>query len=296
MSRGSGGQHEVRTPGEMEVQPEGLDPAHEFRRRGSGGQHEVRTPGEMEVQPEGLDPAHEFKKKGVGVIVFPGSNCEQDVVHAVRYLGGDARYVWHHETDVSGFDVLVLPGGFAYGDYLRTGAIAAFSPVMDAVRNFASDGGLVIGICNGFQILCEAGLLPGALLRNTGLKFRCVPVHLRIETTDSPFTLQGLKGDVLEIPINHFEGNYYCDLRTLSQLEEKNRIAFRYCSPSGEIDSSSNPNGALSNIAGVLSERKNVLGMMPHPERATDPDVGGIDGQVILRSLLTSAGVLEPVG
>ena len=232
----------------------------------------------------------------VGVIVFPGSNCEQDVVHAITYLGGDARYVWHHETDVAGFDLLVLPGGFAYGDYLRTGAIAAFSPVMDAIRKFSADGGLVIGICNGFQILCEAGLLPGALRRNSGLKFRCVPVHLRIETADSPFTSRGQEGDVLEIPINHFEGNYYCDPRTLAELEREDRVALRYCSSTGETNESSNPNGALANIAGVLSTGRNVLGMMPHPERATDPDVGGIDGQVILRSVLTSAGVVEPVG
>ena len=268
-------------------------------KRGSGGQHEVRTPGEMVVQPEGLDPAHEFKKRGsggVGIIVFPGSNCEQDVVHAIEYLGGTARYIWHHETDVSGFDLLVLPGGFAYGDYLRTGAIAAFSPVMESVRKFAADGGPVIGICNGFQILCEAGLLPGALRRNSGLKFRCVPVHLRVETTDSPFTSHAAEGDVLEIPINHFEGNYYCDTKTLAELEQQDRVAFRYCSPAGETDSSSNPNGALSNIAGVLSADRNVLGMMPHPERATDAQVGGTDGQIILRSVLTSSGVVEPVG
>lgn len=237
-----------------------------------------------------------MKRRGIGVVVFPGSNCEQDVVHAIRYLTGSAHYVWHHETDVTGFDALVLPGGFAYGDYLRTGAIAAFSPVMDSVRKFASDGGPVIGICNGFQILCEAGLLPGVLRRNTGLKFKCVPVHLRLETTSSPFTSQGEEGDVLEVPINHFEGNYYCDAETLAALERDERIAFRYCTPKGEVTEAANPNGALNNIAGVLSEGRNVLGMMPHPERATDPAVGGSDGQVILRSLLAATGVLEPTG
>jgi len=231
-------------------------------------------------------------KPQVGVVVFPGSNCEQDVVHAFRYLGAEARYIWHHETDVSGFDVLVLPGGFAYGDYLRTGAIAAFSPIMDSVRAFAQEGGPVIGICNGFQILCEAGLLPGALRRNTGLKFRCIPVQVRVETTASPFTSSADEGQVLEIPINHFEGNYFCDDETLSVLERDKRIAFRYCSPDGETTAEANPNGALANIAGIISEVGNVLGMMPHPERAIDPEVGGTEGEVIFRSVMAASSLV----
>lgn len=229
----------------------------------------------------------------VGVVVFPGSNCEQDVVHAFDHLGARARYIWHHETDVSGFDVLVLPGGFAYGDYLRTGAIAAFSPIMDSVRSFAEEGGPVIGICNGFQILCEAGLLPGALRRNTGLKFRCIPVQLRVETSDSPFTSLANDGQILEIPINHFEGNYFCDDKTLSVLERDRRIAFRYCSPEGEAGPEANPNGALANIAGIISEDGNVLGMMPHPERAVDPEVGGTDGAVIFKSVMSAFSLVS---
>jgi phosphoribosylformylglycinamidine synthase I len=228
----------------------------------------------------------------VGVVVFPGSNCEQDVVKACKFLGASAEYVWHDKKDLSGFDAVVLPGGFAYGDYLRTGAIAARSPVMDAVRTFAGAGGPVIGICNGFQILCEAGLLPGALRRNAGLKFICRPVTMRVETIDSVFTSQAELGQVLEIPINHFEGNYYCPPDELAQIEVEDRVALRYCNRAGEVDDQSNPNGAIANIAGVLSPGRNVLGMMPHPERATDPAVGGTDGAVILRSLLAS--VSEP--
>jgi phosphoribosylformylglycinamidine synthase subunit PurQ / glutaminase len=225
----------------------------------------------------------------VGVVVFPGSNCEQDCVHAVRYLGGDPEYVWHHSTDLEGFDAVVLPGGFSYGDYLRTGAIAAFSPVMDAIRAFAAEGGPVIGICNGFQILCEAGLLPGALRRNAGLKFRCRPVAIRVETADSPFTSQAGRHDVLEIPINHFEGNYYAPPDTLAALDAEDRVIFRYCTPGGEVTPEANPNGALGNIAGILSEGRNVCGMMPHPERRVDPAVGGTDGRVILASMLQAA-------
>lgn len=230
-----------------------------------------------------------MRRATFGVVVFPGSNCEQDVVHAARYLGAEAEYVWHHETDLSRFDVVVLPGGFAYGDYLRTGAIAAFSPVMDAVRSFATSGGPVIGICNGFQVLCEAGLLPGALRRNSGLKFRCRTVNVRVQTVDSPFTCDSSEGEVLEIPINHFEGNYYCSPEVLRQLEAEQRVALKYCTRSGEITDGANPNGALANIAGVLSEERNVLGMMPHPERVVDPEIGGTDGQIIFRSLIRSA-------
>jgi phosphoribosylformylglycinamidine synthase I len=213
----------------------------------------------------------------VAIVVFPGSNCEQDVLQAFGCLGVRAEYVWHHATDLGGFDVVVLPGGFSYGDYLRTGAIAAFSPVMEAVRGFADAGGLVIGICNGFQILCEAGLLPGALRWNAGLKFICRPVRIRVETTHSPFTSAALAGQALEIPINHFQGNYYCSPALLDQLRAEDRIAFRYAD---------NPNGSVSAIAGVLSAGRNVLGMMPHPERAVDPAVGGTDGRVILDSML----------
>jgi phosphoribosylformylglycinamidine synthase subunit PurQ / glutaminase len=229
----------------------------------------------------------------VGVVLFPGSNCEQDVVHAVRYLGGDPEYVWHHSTDLSGFDAVVLPGGFSFGDYLRTGAIAAFSPVMDALRDFARGGGPVIGICNGFQILCEAGLLPGALRRNAGLKFRCRAQWLRVETAASPFTSHAARHDVLEIPINHFEGNYYCSPEALAELEATDRVAFRYATAAGEVTAEANPNGAVSSIAGVLSEARNVLGMMPHPERRVDPATGGTDGQVVLKSMLAAAVTLN---
>lgn len=229
----------------------------------------------------------------VAVVVFPGSNCEQDVVHAVRYLGGEADYVWHQSTDLAGFDAVMLPGGFAYGDYLRTGAIAAFSPVMDAVRDFAAAGGPVLGICNGFQILCEAGLLPGALRRNAGLRFLCKPVNIRVETPDSLFTRGAGFRRVLEIPINHFEGNYIAPSDELRRFEGDERIAFRYCTPQGEVSADANPNGAAGNIAGILSEARNVLGMMPHPERATDPVVGGTDGAMILTSLLGVSAV-EP--
>ncbi|MEO7803705.1 MAG: phosphoribosylformylglycinamidine synthase subunit PurQ [Actinomycetota bacterium] len=218
--------------------------------------------------------------KRVAVIVFPGSNCEQDAVLALRYLGADPHYVFHRDTNLAGFDAVVVPGGFSYGDYLRTGAIAAFSPVMESIRDFAVTGGPVVGICNGFQILCEAGLLPGALRRNAGLKFRCLPVDIRVETNETPFTRMSVQGDVLEVPINHFEGNYYCDKGTLQQLEDEDRIVFRYVN---------NPNGALADIAGIVSAGRNVLGMMPHPERAVDPAVGGTDGQVIFSSMLAGS-------
>ena len=224
--------------------------------------------------------------KRVGVVVFPGSNCEQDVVTACEFLGASAEYVWHDQTQIAGFDAIVLPGGCAYGDYLRTGAIAARSPVMEAVRAYAKSGGPVIGICNGFQILCEAGLLPGALRRNSGLKFLCRPVTMRVETIDTPFTSEARIGQVLEIPINHFEGNYHLPPETLALIEAEDRVALRYCAPSGEVSDEANPNGAVANIAGVLSEGRNILGMMPHPERATDPEVGGSDGAVILKSML----------
>jgi phosphoribosylformylglycinamidine synthase I len=224
------------------------------------------------------------------IVVFPGSNCEQDVLAALGCLGVRAEYVWHHATDLGGFDAVVLPGGFSYGDYLRTGAIAAFSPVMAAVRDFAAGGGLVIGICNGFQILCEAGLLPGALRWNAGLKFICRPVRVRTGTVASPFTSLASPGQVLAIPINHFQGNYYCPPAVLEELTAADRIAFRYAGASADLDAASNPNGSVAGIAGVLSEGRNVLGLMPHPERAVDPAVGGTDGRIIFGSMLAAAG------
>jgi phosphoribosylformylglycinamidine synthase subunit PurQ / glutaminase len=216
-----------------------------------------------------------------GVIVFPGSNCDHDAFWAASHtLGQEAEFIWHDSTDLRGADVLILPGGFAYGDYLRCGAIAKFSPVMRAVRRFAADGGLVLGVCNGFQILVEAGLLPGALIRNRGLKFICRELRLRAATTDSPFTCAADRDRVYRMPIAHGEGCYYADERTLDELEAEDRIAFRY------ID---NANGSLRAIAGVLNRERNVMGMMPHPERASEPLLGSNDGLVIFQSLLQAA-------
>ncbi len=216
----------------------------------------------------------------VGVIVFPGSNCDHDAWYAInRNLHGQAEFIWHDSTDLGGFDAVILPGGFSYGDYLRCGAIARFSPVMNAVKKFAADGGLVLGVCNGFQILVEAGLLPGALLRNIDLKFICREVTLRAETTDSPFTSKLRKGQLLHMPIAHGEGRYFADSRTLDELEAEDRVAFRY------ID---NPNGSLRDIAGILSRERNVLGMMPHPERACDPLMGSTEGLGIFESMLSA--------
>jgi phosphoribosylformylglycinamidine synthase len=202
--------------------------------------------------------------------------------------------LWHESHHLENVDVVIVPGGFAYGDYLRTGAIAKFSPVMESVRKFASGGGLVMGICNGFQILAESGLLPGALLRNRGLKYICKPVHIRCETSDTPFTHLCEKGEVLTVPIGHMEGNYFCDDATLKELKDQNRIVFRYSTPSGEITDEANPNGSLENIAGICNEGRNVLGMMPHPERerASEPVMGMTDGVRILESLV-KAGVTK---
>ena len=216
----------------------------------------------------------------VGVVLFPGSNCEHDVVEAVRSLGGDAELVWHGATSLDGFDSVVLPGGFAHGDYLRPGAIARFSPVMAAVADFAESGRPVIGICNGFQVLTEAGLLPGALQKNRGLKFLCTTIELRVETTSSVLTEAATVGQILEVPINHFEGNYTCDAPTLERLEAEDRVVVRYVN---------NPNGSMSDIAGICNEGRNVVGLMPHPERACDPLTGSGDGAVLLRSLLGCA-------
>ncbi|MEX2659344.1 MAG: phosphoribosylformylglycinamidine synthase subunit PurQ [Acidimicrobiales bacterium] len=216
----------------------------------------------------------------VGVVVFPGSNCEHDVVEAVRSLGGDAELLWHHEAHVNGVDAVVVPGGFAHGDYLRPGAIARFSPVMGAVASFAAAGGPVIGICNGFQVLTEAGLLPGALQKNAGLKFVCTTVRVRVASTRSALTAACREGDVLRIPVNHFEGSYTCDQATLDELLAEERVVLRY------VD---NPNGSLDDIAGICSAERNVVGLMPHPERAVDGLLGSADGEPLLRSLLTAA-------
>ena len=195
-------------------------------------------------------------------------------------------FLWHDSEDLAGVDAVLVPGGFAYGDYLRTGAIARFSPVMQAVKRFAEGGGLVLGICNGFQILTEAGLLPGALMRNAGLKYICKQVHLRVETGDSPFTHQLAKGQVLRMPIGHMEGNYFCDAEELRRLEAEDRIAFRYCMPTGEITADANPNGSLRNIAGILNARRNVMGMMPHPDRSSEELLGSRDGWKIFESMV----------
>ena len=226
------------------------------------------------------------------IVVFPGSNCDEDAYHAATaVLGQKAVYVWHKETALKGADVVVLPGGFAHGDYLRTGAMARFSPIMKEVRAFAEKGGPVIGICNGFQILLEAGLLPGAMLRNKGLKYRCEHVYVRIEQSDTPFTCAGRVGQVLKIPIGHGEGNYYAPPDTLLALEDNRQVILRYTDPQGRvgddpINDEWNPNGSVGAIAGICSHARNVVGMMPHPERACEPLVGGIDGKVILDSIV----------
>jgi phosphoribosylformylglycinamidine synthase I len=224
-----------------------------------------------------------------GVVVFPGSNCDHDAYHAVgSVLGQPVEFLWHQSEQIHNFDAIILPGGFAYGDYLRTGAIARFSPVMRAVERFARRGGLVLGICNGFQILLEAGLLPGAMLRNSGLRFICRHVHLRVEVTDTPFTCSARKGQVLKVPIAHSEGNYYCDAATLAELERNRQIVFRYTTPDGREDPAANPNGSLANIAGICNRERNVMGLMPHPERAVEEALGSDDGLVVFRSMVES--------
>ena len=221
-----------------------------------------------------------------GVLVFPGSNCDHDAFWALQQVAKQpATMLWHESHDLEGCDAIVVPGGFAYGDYLRTGAIARFSPVMESVRKFAASGGLVLGICNGFQILCESGLLPGALTRNVGLKYVCKPVNVRVENADTPFTNACREGEVLSIPIGHMDGNYFCDDATLQELQRGNRIIFRYSSSNGEITGEANPNGSLDNIAGICNQGGNVLGMMPHPERASEPELGCTEGFKIFESL-----------
>jgi phosphoribosylformylglycinamidine synthase len=231
------------------------------------------------------------------IVVFPGSNCDHDAYHAASHvLGQDAEFVWHKESSLKGADVVILPGGFSHGDYLRTGAIARFSPVMDAVADFARRGGPVLGICNGFQILLEAGMLPGAMLRNRDLKFHCEHVCIRVEQTDTPFTSMARTGQVLRIPIAHGEGNYYADPEVLRQLEAARRVVFRYCDPQGLITDAGNPNGAVNNIAGICSESRNVVGLMPHPERACESVLGSSDGLMIFESVvsaLTGHGALR---
>ena len=223
------------------------------------------------------------------IIVFPGSNCDHDAYHTVKHvLGQEAEFVWHKETSLKGADVVVLPGGFSHGDYLRTGAIARFSPIMTAVAQFAAAGGPLIGICNGFQILCEAHLLPGALLRNRDLKFHCEQVWLRVEQTGTPFTSGAARGQVLKMPIAHGEGNYYADPETLAQLEAAGRVVFRYCDPSGQIVDSANPNGSINSIAGICNEQRNVVGLMPHPDRACESALGSKDGLVLFDSVISA--------
>lgn len=223
------------------------------------------------------------------VVVFPGSNCDHDAYYAAtKVLGQSADLIWHKDTDLKGADVVILPGGFAHGDYLRTGAMARFSPIMPAVRAFAERGGTVIGICNGFQILLEAGLLPGAMLRNRELKYRCEHVHVRVEQTDTPATSGATVGQVLRIPIGHGEGNYYAPPEVLARIEANRQVVLRYTTSDGRLDDAANPNGSVNAIAGLCNERRNVIGMMPHPERACEPALGGVDGLVILQSLVTT--------
>ncbi|MBI1805034.1 MAG: phosphoribosylformylglycinamidine synthase subunit PurQ [Ignavibacteriae bacterium] len=225
-----------------------------------------------------------------GVVVFPGSNCDHDAHYALEHvLHQDVRFLWHKDSSIGDVDVIVLPGGFSYGDYLRCGAIARFSPIMKEVIDFADRGGTVVGICNGFQILCEAGLLPGALLRNECLTFVCKYVNVRVENADTRFTSRCRPGEVLRIPIAHGEGNYFADDETLCRLESNGRILFRYCERDGSITEAANPNGSCSNIAGIVNEQGNVMGMMPHPERASDPLLGPTDGQKIFASLIETS-------
>ncbi len=231
-----------------------------------------------------------------GVVVFPGSNCDHDAYYAIgNVLKQPVEFIWHQSQDLANCDAIVLPGGFAYGDYLRTGAIARFSPVMKSVEKFARSGGLVLGICNGFQILCEAGLLPGAMMRNAGLRFICRQVYIRVEETDTPFTCAARPGQILKIPIAHSDGNYACDEATLAELERRRQVVFRYTLPSataerstpdGTNDAAGNPNGSTANIAGICNRERNVAGLMPHPERAVEAALDSADGLVIFRSMV----------
>lgn len=222
-----------------------------------------------------------------GVIVFPGSNCDHDAYHVAKHVvEQEARFIWHKETHLGDVDVVIVPGGFSYGDYLRSGAIARFSPIMEDVVRFANEGGLVIGICNGFQVLCESGLLPGALLRNESLRFACQWTHLRTENVHTPFTGALREGQVIQVPIAHGEGNYFAEDAVLDRLEANNQVVFRYCDADGAITPEANPNGSARNIAGIVNEGRNVLGMMPHPERCAETILGSDDGVHIFRSLV----------
>jgi phosphoribosylformylglycinamidine synthase I len=223
------------------------------------------------------------------IVVFPGSNCDHDAYHAAKHvLGQEAEFVWHKDTSLGGADVVVLPGGFSYGDYLRTGAIARFAPIMSAVTTFARAGGPVIGICNGFQVLLEAGLLPGAMLRNRSVKFQCEFVHVRVEQVDTPFTAGCQAGQVLRLPIAHGEGNYYAEPDELARLERQRQVIFRYTTRQGEVTDAANPNGSANNIAGICNDARNVVGLMPHPERACELAIGSADGLLILESAVRS--------
>ena len=225
----------------------------------------------------------------LGVVVFPGSNCDHDAFYAIgNILHKPVEFIWHQSEDLAGCDAIILPGGFSYGDYLRTGAIARFSPVMKTVEKFAKSGGMVLGICNGFQILCEAGLLPGAMMRNTGLRFICRHVHVRVEETDTPFTCAASPGQVLKIPIAHNDGNYMCDEKLVAELQKNRQILFRYTSPDGSGDDAGNPNGSMCNIAGICNRERNVAGLMPHPERAVESALDSADGLVIFQSMVSA--------
>jgi len=224
-----------------------------------------------------------------GVVVFPGSNCDHDAFYAIgRVLHKPVEFIWHQSEDLAGSDVIILPGGFSYGDYLRTGAIARFSPVMKSVEKFAKSGGMVLGICNGFQILCEAGLLPGAMMRNSGLRFICRQVHIRVEETNTPFTCAAMRGQILKVPIAHSDGNYNVDDRTLAELEGNRQVIFRYTNPEGTDDAAGNPNGSMHNIAGICNRERNVAGLMPHPERAVESALDSVDGLVLFESMVQS--------
>ena len=224
-----------------------------------------------------------------GVIIFPGSNCDHDAYYAISEIAKEpVTFLWHDSSDLQNCDAIIVPGGFAYGDYMRTGAIAALAPIMKSVAGFAKGGGLVLGICNGFQILCEAGLLPGVLMRNVGLKYVCKQVYLRTENTDTPFTNACKEGEVLKVPIGHMEGNYFCDEPTLATLKREQRIVFRYCTSEGQITATANPNGALDNIAGICNPGRNVCGMMPHPDRSSEAMLGSADGLKIFRSMISA--------
>ncbi len=227
-----------------------------------------------------------------GVVIFPGSNCDHDCYYAIEsVIGKPVEFIWHQDTDLAGFDAIILPGGFSYGDYLRTGAIARFSPIMGSVREFSLKGGLVIGICNGFQILMEAGLLPGALLPNIGMKYVCRFLHIRTETVTTPYTNALQKGQLVHIPIGHGEGNFFADAATLKRIEDEDQVAFRYVNAEGEPTEAANPNGSLHNIAGIVNENGNVLGMMPHPDRSSEGILGSEDGKLIFDSMVQALTV-----